>query len=152
MKIISSTFHSPNPDNDLYICPRGDRWYQVPHAWAVDVFTDTGCVSVMGEPGFLFDGRSGGVCADLIAPNLGTQAESKAWFKHDVFGHGLILNFAETNDMLRIDLRDNCGYTRQKAGAIHKAVSISDDWFGEPLPGDRSYPNLKLMRARWFDK
>lgn len=152
MPVKSSAFHSPNPNNDLYICPRGDRWYEIPHAWAVDVFTDCGRVSVIGEAGFLFDGRSGGVCVDLVAPNLGTQAECKEWFKHDLFGHGLLLSFEETNDMLRIGLRDNCGYSRQKAGAIHKAVSISDDWFGEPLPGDKSHQNLKLVKARWFDR
>lgn len=152
MLIKSSTFHSPNPNNDIYICPRGERWYEIPHPWAVDVFTDCGRISVVGEAGFLFDGRSGGICVDLVAPNLGTQAECKAWFKHDLFGHGLLMDFEGTNDMLRIDLRDNCGYSRQKAGAIHKAVSFSDDWFGEPCEGDKSYPNLKLVRARWFDK
>lgn len=152
MQIKSSAFHSPNPNDDLYICPRGDRWYEIPHAWAVDVLTDCGRISVVGEAGFLFDGRSGGVCADLIAPNLGTQAETKAWFKHDLFGHGLILDFEQTNEMLRIDLRESCGYSRERAGAIHKAVGVSDDWFGEPLPGDRSHGNLKLVKARWFDK
>jgi hypothetical protein len=100
----------------------------------------------------MFDGRSGGPAVDKVVPNLGTQAECKEWFKHDLFGHGLILSFEETNDMLRIGLRDNCGYTRSKAGAIHRAVSLSDDWFGEPQEGDRSYPNLKLIKARWFDK
>lgn len=152
MKIISSKFYSRNPNNDLYIAPRGDRWYEVPHWWAVDVFTDCGRIHAESEPSFFFDGRSGGVCVDLVVPNLGTQTESKEWLKHDLFGHGLILNFTETNDMLRIGLRDNCGYLRSTAGAIHKAVSISDDWFGEPTVGDRSFPNMRLITVRHYDK
>lgn len=152
MILKSSQLHTPNPNNEIWICPLAVRWYRVPHPFAINAYTDCGRVHVEVGAGFLFNGRSGGIACDFVAPNLGTQAELGEWLKHDVFGHGVGLSFEETNDNLRMGLRDFAKYDREKAGLIHRAVSASDDWFGEPLPDDRSYPNLRLIHTRIYDK
>jgi len=152
MIVKSSTLWTPNPNQDLYICPIADRWYRIPHRWAVDAFTDCGRVHIDVDADFLFDGRSGGKAVDHVVPNLGTQAECKEWAKHDLFGHGLGLSFVETNDNLRMGLRDHCKYSRELAGIVHRAVSLSDDWFGEPAFDDKSYPNLAKIHVRHYPK
>lgn len=104
------------------------------------------------DEGFLFDGRSGPRLADHVAPNLGTQAECKRWATHDLLGHDIGVSFVETNDDLRMGLRDDCSYSRERAGVIHRAVSLSSEWFGQPDFTDKSYPNLAKIHVRHYPK
>lgn len=137
-------------DRDITIMPVGDRRYIIPHsvtAW-LDIPGD-GTKMVRTEPGFEFDGRSGGVVGDLIAPNLGTQEELKCWWMHDVNGYGQTLTFEETNDLLYDMLRD-IGYGRIRAGMIHTAVSMSDSWFGEPTEDQWEYRNNGKIYVRHY--
>ena len=152
MIFTPSRIYTPNPGNDVYIAPVSERWYMIPHSWACEVITDCGRIRAEVGAGFLFDGRSGGLAVDILVPNLGTQAETKRWLAHDLWGHGIALSFEETNDDLRMGLRDDCGYSRKLAGAIHAAVSASESWFGEPAFDDRSYPNLALIHVRHYPK
>lgn len=143
---------TPNPGNDIYLAPVADRLYRIPHSWRLEAYTDCGRVDIAVAPGFLYNSRSGPMLVDLAVPHIGTMAEAKEWLGHDLGGHGVGLTFEEVNDALRMGLRDNCAYSREKAGAVHVAVSASDNWFGTPELGDMSYPNLALIKVRHYDK
>lgn len=147
MKVIKIDF-----SRDISITPVADRWYRVNGAFTVDITTDCGVKRINVDDGFLFDGRSGGPMVDFIAPNLGTQAELKAWCLHDICGHDLTgFSFEETNEMLYMLLRQ-CGYGWFRAKTIYTAVSLSDDWFGIPVIGDKSYINITKIHVRHYDK
>ena len=91
MILSPSRIYTPNPSNDVYIAPMSERWYRIPHSWACEAVTDCGRIRAEVGAGFLFDGRSGGLAVDVIAPNLGTQAETKRWLAHDLWGHGVTI-------------------------------------------------------------
>lgn len=137
---------------DITIRPISDRWYRIDGAFTIDIYLkDEGIVHISIDDGFMFDGRSGGPCVDFIAPNLGTQAELKAWLFHDICGYDIYFSFKETNKILYDTLR-KIGYSWFKANAIWSAVSISDAWFGMPVPNSREYPNLNKIHVRHYDK
>lgn len=137
---------------DITIRPISDRWYRIDGAFTIDVYLkDEGLVHISIDDGFMFDGRSGGPCVDFIAPNLGTQAELKAWLFHDICGYDIYFSFKETNKILYDTLR-KIGYGWFKANAIWSAVSITDSWFGMPLPNSREYPNMNKIHVRHYDK
>lgn len=137
---------------DITIRPIADRWYRIDGAFTVDIYLkDEGVVHIRVDDGFMFDGRSGGPCVDFIAPNLGTQDELKIWLLHDLMGYDIYFSFKETNKILYDNLR-HINYGWIKANAIWSAVSISDSWFGRPLPDSREYPNLSKIHVRHYDK
>lgn len=137
---------------DILLKPISDRWYAIQGAFSIDITIDCGVKRINVDDGFLFDGRSGGSMVDFIAPNLGTQAELKAWCLHDICGHDLTgFTFEETNEILYILLRQ-CGYGWFRAKVIHAAVSLSNDWFGVPVIGDKSYTNITKIHVRHYDK
>lgn len=137
---------------DITIKPIADRWYRIDGAFTVDIYLkDEGVVHICVDDGFMFDGRSGGPCVDFIAPNLGTQDELKIWLLHDLMGYDIYFTFKETNKILYDNLR-KIGYGWIKANSIWSAVSISDSWFGIPLPDSREYPNLNKIHVRHYDK
>lgn len=80
MTIHRLTISSPPPPRKLRY-----RWYVIDHDWDVVIHTDCGVIRIHVAAGFLFDGRSGGLAVDNIAPNLGTQAETKRWLAHDLW-------------------------------------------------------------------
>ena len=105
MKITKVEF-----SRDILLKPISDRWYEIQGAFSIDITTDCGVKRINIDDGFLFDGRSGGPMIDFIAPNLGAQAELKAWTLHDICGHDLTgFTFEETNEILYMMLRQ-CGY------------------------------------------
>ena len=124
------------------------RWYVIDHPWDITITTDCGVIRIHVAAGFCFDGRSGGPAIDWLVPNLGTTEEVWAWAVHDVLGHGVYGGFEFTNDCLYWILRNLAKYPHWKAEAVRAAVSLSDDWYGEPEPDDKSYPNLKLITVR----
>lgn len=137
---------------DITIRPIADRWYRIDGAFTVDIYLkNEGVVHIRVDDGFMFDGRSGGPCVDFIAPNLGTQDELKIWLLHDLMGYDIYFSFKETNKILYDNLR-NINYGWIKANAIWSAVSISDSWFGRPLPDSREYPNISKIHVRHYDK
>lgn len=128
---------------DITILPVDERWYRVPHPMKITMVTDCGVYRFKIAKNFMFDGRSGPTLVDMvgIAPNLGSQAEVKSWFLHDCLAYDIGLSFKETNYALYYSLREYAGYGRFRAKIIQGAVSISDAWFGEPVPGEREYCN-----------
>ena len=147
MKVLKVEF-----SRDILLKPISDRWYEIQGAFTIDITTDCGVKRINVDDGFVLDGRSGGPLVDFIAPNLGTQAELKAWTLHDICGHDLTgFTFEETNEILYMMLRQ-CGYGWFRAKVIYAGVSISDDWFGIPVIGDKSYPNITKIHVRHYDK
>lgn len=137
---------------DITLKPIADRWYRIDGAFTIDInLKDEGVVHIIVDDGFMFDGRSGGPCVDFIAPNLGTQEELKIWLLHDIMGYDIYFSFKETNKILYDSLR-GIGYSWIKANSIWAAVSISDSWFGMPLPNSREYPNYNKLHIRHYDK
>ena len=126
------------------------RRYLLERPVAMEVTTDTGILNVRTEPGFVFDGRSGPVCIDWYAPNLGSLDERMAWLMHDALGYGQSLGFHDTNRILRYFLRDICGYRKSKAWLIEQAVSISKSWYGTPDPSDWCYNNITKVSTLWI--
>lgn len=126
------------------------RWYCIDHEWTVTIYTNVGVIVIHVAPGFLFDGRSGGPLLDCVAPNLGTTEEVWAWAVHDLLGHGIYGGFEFTNDCLYWILFNLAKYRSNRAELIYDAVSLYDDWYGEPEPGNRSYPNLALITVRHY--
>lgn len=146
MKVLKVEF-----SRDILLKPISDRWYEIQGAFSIDITTDCGVKRINVDDGFVLDGRSGGPLVDFIAPNLGTQAELKAWTLHDICGHDLTgFTFEETNEILYMMLRQ-CGYGWFRAKVIYAGVSISDDWFGIPIIGDKSYPNITKIHVRHYD-
>lgn len=147
MKILKVEF-----SRDITLKPIADRWYEIQGAFTVEITTDCGVKHINVDDGFVFDSRSGGPMVDFIAPNLGTQAEVKAWCLHDICGHDLTgFTFEETNEILYTMLRQ-CGYGWFRAKLIYTAVSLSDDWFGIPVIEDKSYSNITKIHVRHYDK
>lgn len=135
---------------EITLRPISDRWYSIPGHFGIDCYMPAaGVKRISVDDGFQFDGRSGGPFADIIAPNLGTQDELLAWLLHDLNGHGVTgFSFAETNVILYWYLRKYCSYGYLRARAIYTAVSLSNSWYGEPVKGDKSYPNLSKIHIR----
>lgn len=138
-------------DKQIQLVPVSDRWYRIPYDINIDIYMDCGRKRITLYAGFCFDGRSGGPCADFIAPNLGSPKELQAWLIHDCMGYDIGFTFEETNQILYNNLRA-CGYGWVRAKAIWAAVSMSDSWFGTPKEGDKEYPNLSRMYVRHYDK
>ena len=135
---------------DIEIIPRGDRWYGCPNRVCTHLYLTDGTRIVMeSKPGFMFDGRSGGPLVDFITPNLGDQRHLACWWMHDIHAYALYLSFRETNDVLYQTLR-LAGDSWFQASLIESGVSISDSWFGEPLPTSREFPNLQLISVRHY--
>lgn len=125
------------------------RIYQLSRPVEYVITTDTGWLTVITKSGFLFDGRSGPSLIDWYAPNLGSLEERVAWHMHDCLGYAQSLDFAHTNLMLKYWLHDMCGYRKSKAEIIRLAVSLSDSWYGVPMPGDPWFSNISLVQTEW---
>lgn len=140
---------------DIVIEPVGDRWYTIPHCVDIDIYIE-GCgrKHIHLDAGFLFDGRSGGPGADLIAPNLGTQEEVKAWLAHDIcFFDTTGFSFSESNYILYWQLRNKCGYGWWRAKTVYWTVGLFGEGnFGEPAPNEREFPNLAKIHVSHYDK
>lgn len=137
---------------DIEIIPVYDRWYRIPFDFYIDIYLrDEGVVRIIVKKDFEFDGRSGGIFADLVAPNLGSQNEVKAWLLHDLCGYDIYFSFNQTNRMLYNNLRKNCKYGYWRAHAIWFAVSATSSWFGKPKPSDREYVNSDKILVRHND-
>lgn len=149
MKILSLEWST-----DITIVPIFERWYRVPHEVVIWMKTNCGTYEFKVNKDFYFDGRSGPKLVDFIgiAPNLGTQAEIKAWFLHDILAYDVGLSFDETNYALYFALRNYCNYSWFRAKLIHKAVGLSDYWFGEPLKEEREYVNLGKINGSLLPK
>lgn len=118
----------------------------------IKVFTDTGVFIAKTKPGFVFDGRSGPRIADLIVPNLGTLDERTAFFLHDCAAYAQSLGFADTNLLLKYFLRDMCTYSKFKSELVHKAVSLSKNWYGFPQSADDPwYCNVGKVNTEWHN-
>ena len=140
---------------DITIKPIADRWYRIDGAFTVDIYLkDEGVVHISVDDGFMFDGRSGPKLIDYFAPNLGTQGELKTYLLHDLLSYDIYFSFNENNDIFYKNLRDKnyCNYGYMKAKIIKGFVSISDSYFGIPLPDSREYPNLNKIHVRHYDK
>lgn len=116
-----------------------------------EVRFDSGILHVRTEAGFEFDGRSGPAIIDWFAPNLGSIYEKVAWHMHDALGYAQSLSFANTNYALKYFLRDIVGYSKFKSELIRKAVSLSSDWYGVPMPNDRWFVNVDKVDTRWYE-
>lgn len=129
--------------------PASCRRYVLSRPIEYEITTDAGILLVRTEAGFVFDGRSGPSIIDWYAPNLGSLEERVAWHMHDCLGYAQSLDFAHTNLMLKYWLHDMCGYRKSKAEIIRLAVSLSDSWYGVPMPGDPWYSNISLVQTEW---
>ena len=142
-------------DYAITICPIADRWYTIPNGFRFELVTDIGRKIISVDAGFCFDGRSGGPMVDAlgVAPNLGTQAELKAWLLHDINYYDCTgLSFEESNDMLYQMLRE-CGYSWIRARLVYNAVQwFGASSFGEPSPDSREYCNMGKIHVRHYDK
>lgn len=128
------------------------RRYLLEKEVRIIIHTDDGDLECWTGPNFIFDGRSGGPLLDWYAPNLGTLEERIAWYFHDVLGYAQSLDFKDTNRLLRLFLRDICGYRAAKAWLIEKAVSISKSWYGWPKDGEWCSFNKDRVNSRWIPK
>lgn len=139
-------------DRPLRTLRRRYRWYCIPHAWNVTIWTDCGVIRIHVAAGFLFDGRSGGPLLDCVAPNLGTTAEVWAWAVHDLLGHGIYGDVQFANDSLHWVLRNEASYSKKRAALIVGTVSSYTGWWGVPELGDESYSNLQRITVRHDSK
>lgn len=138
---------------DITLMPIGDRWYRIPGHFSIDIWGPfPGRKHIDVDDGFEFDGRSGPILVDYLTPNLGSQPILKCWLTHDINAYDKSgLSFSETNALLR-DMLQKAGYGHMRRNLIWAAVSANDSWFGEPLKGDREYPNLDKIHLRHFDR
>lgn len=138
---------------DIILKPIADRWYEVQGAFTVDFYLEgEGVVHIAVDDGFMFDGRSGPKLVDYYTPNLGTQDELKTFLIHDLLSYDIYFSFEQNNNIFYNNLRNKCGYGWTKAKIIWACVSISDSYFGRPLPDSREYPNLNKIHVRHVDK
>ena len=148
MKITKIDF-----SRDISITPVADRWYRVNGAFTVDFYLENeGVVHIAVDDGFFFDGRSGPKLVDYYTPNLGTQDELKTFLIHDLLSYDIYFSFEQNNNIFYNNLRNKCGYGWAKAKIIWACVSISDSYFGRPLPDSREYPNLNKIHVRHVDR
>ena len=148
MKVLKVEF-----SRDITLKPIADRRYEVQGAFSVNFYLeDEGVVRINVDDGFLFDGRSGPKVVDYYAPNLGTQAELKTFLIHDLLSYDIYFSFEENNNIFYNNLRNWCKYNWFKAKTMWGFVSISDSYFGTPLPDSREYPNLNKIHVRHYDK
>lgn len=144
MKITKIDF-----SRDISITPVADRWYKVNGAFTVGFYLEgEGVVHIAVDDGFMFDGRSGPKLVDYYAPNLGTQDELKTFLIHDLLSYDIYFSFEQNNNIFYNNLRNKCGYGWTKAKIMWACVSISDSYFGIPLPDSREYPNLNKIHVR----
>lgn len=138
----------------IKIEPIEARWYNIPHEVDFDFYTKSGRKHIHLDKDFMFDGRSGGLGADLVAPNLGTQNEIKAWLCHDILFYDTSgFSFNEANLLLYKDLRNKCKYNWLRAKSVYWAVQLfGRGSFCEPAPIDREFPNLGKIHVQHFDK
>jgi hypothetical protein len=94
------------------------------------------------KPSFQFDGRSGGRIPDLFEPHIGNQQDLIDWLIHDANGYGLLLSYADTNEMLR-QMRLESGASSLSANMVKRAVETSKKWYGIPNPTEWEYANIK---------
>lgn len=148
MKITKIDF-----SRDISITPVADRWYRVNGSFTVDFYLEgEGVVHIAVDDGFMFDGRSGPKLVDYYTPNLGTQDELKTFLIHDLLSYDIYFSFEQNNNIFYNNLRNKCGYGWTKSKIIWACVSISDSYFGRPLPDSREYPNLNKIHVRHVDK
>lgn len=148
MKITKIEF-----SRDIVLKPIADRWYEVQGAFTVDLcLVNEGVVHINIDDGFLFDGRSGGPIVDYFAPNLGTQQELKTFLLHDLLSYDIYFSFSENNEIFYNNLRNWCNYSWSKAKIMWAFVSISDSYFGIPLPDSREYSNIDRIYVRHYAK
>lgn len=152
MKITKIEF-----SRDITLKPLADRWYEVQGAFSVNFYIedegeDGGVVRINVDDGFLFDGRSGPKIVDYYAPNLGTQEELKTYLIHDLLSYDIKFSFEENNNIFYNNLRNWCKYGWWKSKVMWGFVSVSDSYFGTPLPDSREYPNLNKIHVRHYDK
>lgn len=115
-----------------------------------EVRFDSGILHVRTEAGFEFDGRSGPAIIDWFAPNLGSLMEKLAWHMHDSLAYAQSLGFKDTNYALKFVLRDLAGYSKFKSEVIRRAVSLSKDWYGFPVPQDRWFVNADKVDTKFY--
>ena len=144
MKIESFKLSGP-----IKIEPIKDRWYRISESVEIEIKHDTGVWRFMVCRGFNFDGRSGGPLADLFVPNLGKQREVACWLIHDILGHGTMMTFDVTNEILR-QMLILAGRSRFKAWMVKKAVGLSDSWFGIETKEEKQ--NIQYVRFTWDDR
>lgn len=139
---------------DIEIIPVSDRWYKIPHEVDFDFYLDSGRKHIHLDADFLFDGRSGPILVDYISPNLGTQAEVKAYLAHDFMYYDTTgFTFSESNVILYWTLRNKCDYSWFRAKLIYWAVeSFGEEMFGTPDINSREYSNLAKIHVRHYDK
>lgn len=148
MKITKVEF-----SRDILLKPIADRWYEVQGAFSVNFYLeDEGVVRINVDDGFLFDSRSGPKIVDYFAPHIGTQDELKTFLIHDLLSYDIYFSFEQNNNIFYNNLRNKCGYGWTKAKIMWACVSISDSYFGRPLPDSREYPNLNKIHVRHTDK
>lgn len=100
---------------------------------------------VATRAGFLTDMRSGPSVIDVFVPHLGSQAERRAWWLHDVLSYDIGFSFEEVNQILKLYLLSECGYSKFVANLVKFSVSCTKSWFGKPPKGSIYYPNLSLI-------
>lgn len=145
MKLISVT-RTP-----VSLTPIRDRWYSVAEDTRCLLRTDSGCIYVYVHKGFQYDGRSGGKLVDLIAPNLGNQAEMWSFLMHDVNFYGFGLSFETTNDLLKQQLILDAKYSRIRASVIKWGVDTSFARQSFETNTPEEIENKKLLHWQWVD-
>jgi len=137
---------------DIKIIPRDDRWYEILEDVEIHLYlNDNTRLVYKAKAGMMFDGRSGGPLADLFVPNLGSQRELACWLCHDIGAYALYLSYDEINDVLA-QMLVLSGRSKFKAWMVKSAVSITDDWYGEPNKNDKEWKNLRLITVRHYAK
>lgn len=138
---------------DIILKPVADRWYEVQGSFTVDIYLNKEeRVNINIDDGFLFDGRSGPKIVDYYIPNLGTQEELKTFLLHDLLSYDIYFSFSENNDIFYRNLRNLCNYSWSKSKIIWAFVSVSDSYFGIPLPDSREYANVNKIHVRHYAK
>lgn len=127
-----------------------DRKYPLDSVVHTIVTTDVGILHCRTEPGFIFDGRSGGPKLDWYVPNLGKLNERALWHMHDCLGYGQSLAFKPTNRILRYALRDIAKYRPSKSYLVELAVGLDKSWYGTPKPSEWCYANVGKVKTEWF--
>ena len=150
MKAVYGIEFREGADVLLAIEQNRNRRYVLPRPVEYSVFTDAGTLIVRTEAGFVFDGRSGPSIVDFYVPNLGSLGERVAWHMHDCLGYAQSLDFHDTNLILQLLLRDECGYWKVKSLIIRGAVSSSMSWYVWPNDDDEWACNRGKVTTRWI--
>lgn len=145
MKVLSIT-RSP-----ISITPIRERWYKLTSDTRCLISTDIGCLYYYVHKGFKWDSRSGGILADLIAANIGNQAEMWAYLVHDCNFYGLGLSFETTNNLLKQQLITDAKYGRLRASFIKWCVDVPPVRASFEQNTDEEELNKKLISFQWMN-